>query len=147
VSQLAELTERVAEHFSRVHREVFLGDELCNPKLWVEIVAPAMAADAATMILIAPWTLNGLVFPPDGSFPASLTIGAKDHPVFTTDVEGLGVIHSLNLASDVSTMPSQDAARGVAAALAPKFLDAVTRAREARAVSDPSRRRLLGLDE
>jgi hypothetical protein len=147
VSPLDELAGRVAEHFSRVHREVFLGDEVSNPKLWVEVVSPAMAGDTAAMILIAPWTLNGLVFPPDESFPTTLTVGAKEYPVFTAEVEGLGTVRSLNLASDVSTMPSQDAARGIAAALAGPFLEAVALARETGRVSDPSRRRLLGLGE
>jgi hypothetical protein len=147
VSALEELTEQVAEHFSRVHREVFLGDEASNPKMWVEVVSAAMAGDTATMILIAPWTLNALVFPPDDSFPDALTVGAKEYTVFTAEVEGLGTVRSLNLASDVSTMPSQDAARGIAAALSGPFLEAVGRAREAGRVGDPGRRRLLGLGE
>ncbi|MDX1691601.1 MAG: [NiFe]-hydrogenase assembly chaperone HybE [Acidimicrobiia bacterium] len=142
---MSDLAARVGDHFRGVHRDVFLGEPMANPRLKVEVLEDVVVADTPTMILVAPWVVNGLAFPPDEALPDSLTIGARTYPVFTADVEGLGVVHSVNLVSDTTALDSQEAARNAAMALAMPFREAVERARTDD-VADPSKRRLLGLD-
>lgn len=135
---------RILEHFQTVHREVFLGDPVSNPKLKVEVLAEEDAGDCPTLVLVTPWMVNGVALPPDGELPASLSINGRTYPVFTAEVEGVGTLHSVNLAATTAAFTSHEAARSVAAAMAGPFREAVAAARSGR-VADPSRRRLLGL--
>lgn len=123
-----------------------MGDPLLNPKLKVEVVAEAMAGDTPSLVLITPWTINGMAFPPDGTLPDALTIGGRAYPVFTADIEGIGLTHSVNLAATVATMSSHEGARSAALAVAGPFQEALARAREAAQVTDPGKRRLFRLD-
>lgn len=139
-----DLGIRVEEHFARVHREVFLGDPVSNPRLKVEVIEEAMAHDTPTMLLITPWTINGLAFPPDGTLPETLIINGRSYPVFQADIEGIGLTHSVNLVATVAALASPEAARSAARAIGGEFLKALARAREASQVSDPGRRDLFG---
>ena len=66
--------------------------------------------------------------------------------MFFAEVEGVGAHHAVNLVSDVSALPDQEAARTIATALAGPFREAVASLQEARDVADPARRKLFGLD-
>ena len=123
-----------------------MGDPLLNPKLKVEVVAEAMAGDTPSLVLITPWTINGMAFPPDGTLPDTLMIGGRAYPVFMADIEGIGLTHSVNLAATVATMSSHEGARSAALAVAGPFQEALARAREAAQVTDPGKRRLFRLD-
>lgn len=99
--------------------------------------------DTPTLVLVTPWTLNGLAFPPDERFPDSLTIGKRSYTVFQNDIEALGAYFSVNLMGDVSTLKSPEAARVVAGQLGDPFRRAVAKAREELAVPDEARRQLF----
>lgn len=143
-----DLVEHVRSYFDRVHREVFDGDPAANPRLRVEVLGAAMATDTPVLVLVTPWTLNGMAFPPDDDFPEQLTVGDRTYPVFVNEVADFGSYRSLNLIADVSGIESHDAARQRAEELAQPLRDAVSRARAPRSereehVADPGRRRLL----
>lgn len=140
---LAALAEGVEAVFADIHRRVFLGDPVANPRLRVEVVDPVMVADTPTLVLITPWTLNGLAFPPDGAFPETLRVGGRQLPVFANDIAGMAPYHSVNLASDVLAVDGPASARALADTLGGPFRDAVARVRRPRLVADPSRRSFL----
>jgi hypothetical protein len=143
--QLARLAATVAAVYQDIHERVFLDDPIANARLGVEVVEPAMAEDTPTLVLITPWTINGMAFPPDEEFPDSLRIGEKSWVVFRHELDELGVYRSLNLVSHVGCLDTQDQARELACAMAPRFTQAVARLRRDVLVPDPSRRKLLGL--
>ena len=139
------LAARVLAVFEDIHRRVFLGDPAANSRLKVEVLEPALAADTPTLVLITPWTLNGLAFPPHphGTLPAELMIGRRRRPVFTNSLADIGQYNSVNLVPDVSSLESRAQARSLAEPLAVDFRSAVAAARADASVPDPSRRRLL----
>lgn len=137
---LDDLAARVYDHFERVNRDVFRGDPAANPKLKVEVLDPEMIGDTATLVLVTPWTLNGMALPPDDRFPDSLTVNTKHLPVFRNELDGIGAYVSVNLVADVSALQSPDAARGVGRPLGAKFREAVAQVRQ---IHDRGRRDLL----
>jgi hypothetical protein len=144
---LDELAQRVSERFRRVHAEVFRGDPVANPSLEVEVRGSGMGGDTAVLVLVTPWTLNGLAFPEDGRFPEQLVVNQRRYPVFSHELDGVGPYRSVNLVPDVSRLAGQDEARRLADELAEHFRAAVARAREVADVSNPSRRRLFRLSD
>jgi hypothetical protein len=140
MTDLDDLARRVYDHFEGVHREIFRGDPAANPKLKVEVLDPEMVGDTPTLVLVTPWTLNGMAFPPDARFPDSLAVNTKVLPVFRNELDGIGAYVSVNLVADVSTLQSPDAARGVGRSLGAGFRTAVE---EARQIGDRGRRDLL----
>ncbi len=131
------------QHFETVERTVFRGDPAVNPRLKVEVLDPELVQDTPTLVLVTPWTLNGMAFPPEGDFPNSLDLGKRSYPVFRNDLDGIGPYCSVNLVSDVGNLQSPDAARGVGRPLGKMFRDAVARARQERVVDDRARRDLF----
>lgn len=129
--------------FEGIHRDVFLGDPAAHPRLKVEVVEAALVEDTPTLILITPWTLNGMAFPPDEEFPGTLKVGGKEYPVFAHSLDELGPYQSVNLMPNVSSLSSPESARSLARSLAEPFRAAVARARQKRSVPDPDRRNLL----
>jgi hypothetical protein len=142
-ADLGALAERTRRAFEEIHERVFRGDPASNPRLRVEVVEPAVVGDTAVLVLITPWTLNGLVFAPGDDFPDALSIGGRRLPVFSADVEGVGSYRSVNLLADVGGLDSPAGARAAAAALAGPFRDAVRRAREEATVADGERREVF----
>jgi hypothetical protein len=142
---LGELADRVVAEFDGIHQRVFRGDPVANPRLKVEVIEPAMAEDTPTLVLITPWTLNGMAFPPDEEFPESLRFGDRAWPVFRHELEALGVYRSVGLVSHMSCLDSPSQARELAGAMAGPFRAAVARARRDVLVPDPGRRKLLRL--
>lgn len=142
---IALLAARVAAVYREINERVFVGDPIANARLRVEAVEPALAEDTPTLVLITPWTINGMAFPPDEEFPDSLRIGGKSWTVFRHELEALGVYRSINLVSHVGCLDSHEQARELACAMGPRFAEAVDRVRRDVLVPDPSRRRLLGL--
>ena len=138
-----ELAERVQEHFERVEREVFRGDPAANARLKVEVLDPELVGDIPTLVLVTPWTLNGMAFPPNEHLPGELTLGKRRYPVFCNELEDLGHYCSVNLVSDVSNLQSPDAARGVGRPLGALFRQAVAAFIDAGSVADPSKRDLF----
>lgn len=125
------LRSTVESVFEGIHRRVFLGDPAANPRLRVEVVGASTVEDTPTVVLVTPWTLNGLAFPPDGVLAASLHLGSRDVPVFPNDLPELGPYQSVNLVADVSWLQSPAAARTLALSLQPEFEAAVGAARRA----------------
>lgn len=140
MADIDDLAARVLDHFERVHRDVFRGDPVANPRLKVEVLDPVVVEGAPTLVLVTPWTLNGMAFPPDDRFPDTLTVNTKHLPVFRNTLEGIGSYCSVNLVADVSTLQSPEAARGVGRPLGAAFRSAVEQFRQ---IEDRGRRDLL----
>jgi hypothetical protein len=134
---------RTLDYFQRVHREVFAGDPASNPRLTVQVVDPAEVEGVHTLVLICPWTVNGMFFPhADQYLPEVLEIGGRQHPVFGNEIEDLGRYGSVNLVADVSCHTMS----GIAASLEPVlpwFHDAVRRFYTPVEIANPDRRALL----
>lgn len=138
---LEQRAQAAFDYYDRVHREVFAGDPAANPRLKVEVLAPARVADVDTLVLVTPWTLNGMFFADE--YPDALDVGARSCPVFVNDLPDLGRYGSVNLVSDVSAYESPERARSVASSLVKSFQEAIAAWRAANDVADPSRRSLL----
>jgi [NiFe]-hydrogenase assembly, chaperone, HybE len=133
MDRLAEIVADVRAAFERVHREQFLGDSAANPRLAVDVLDPAVVADTPVVVLLTPWTVNGLAFPPDDEFPAELEIAGRRRPVFRIEIPGLGAFRSVNLPPEPSSLRSLAQARGLARSWSGPFQAAVAAARAGRA--------------
>jgi [NiFe]-hydrogenase assembly, chaperone, HybE len=125
VSALDDLLDRARTAFEAVHERVFAGDPAANPRLVVDTTEAAVVEGVPTLVLIAPWTLNGLIFPPDGAGPADLMVAGTRRRAFRGDVAPLGVYWSVNLVPDVSRLSSPRQARTLASSFAGPFRDGV----------------------
>ena len=143
MSDLQRLTASTKAAFEEIHHNSFLGDPLCNPKLIVEVVAPAMVAETPTLILITPWTLYGIFFPSEEQSITELVVGQRTFPVFESTGESISSYSSVNLVPDVCGLADREAAQHAAAALAEPFREAVARALREQSVADPDRRDLF----
>jgi hypothetical protein len=131
MNSLDDLAAAVRAAFERVHREQFLGDRAANPRLAVDVTDAAMLEDTPAVVLSTPWTINGLAFPPDDTFPQELDIAARRRPVFRVDMPEIGVFRSVNLPLDAASLRGMDQARTLARSWAAHFHDAVRTARRA----------------
>jgi hypothetical protein len=138
-----EIADRTYAYFEGIHRDVFAGDPASNPALAVEIVGPREVGGLPTLVLITPWTLNGMVFGDVADFPSVLTVGAREYPVFAHSLPELGPYQSINLVPDVSSLEAQESARKAARAYVQPFRDAVARALEEIRVEDRDRRQVI----
>jgi [NiFe]-hydrogenase assembly, chaperone, HybE len=131
MSSLDDVTAGVRKAFEQVHREQFLGDRAANPRLTVEVIDAAIVDNTPTVVLITPWTINGLAFPPDDEFPEVLDIAARRRPVFRVEMPGLGAFRSVNLPVEAASLSGMDQARTLSHSWAAHFHDAVRAARQA----------------
>ncbi len=136
------LSDSVLAVFRRVHETVFAGDRAANPALEVAVTEVLVAGDTATIVLLAPWTLNGLAFPPDDQLPEGCEIGGVTRRLFRNHLEGLGDYWSVNLVPDVSNIKTQDVALSLARSLAEPWRDVVVQLRGGAGNSNPGRRSL-----
>ena len=140
---LEALAQSVAGYFDGLARGVFDGDPASNANLSVEVLGVSMALDTPVMIVITPWTVMGMVFPPDALLPTGLRIDHRHYPVLANEVDGVGRYQSVLLIPDVSDYRDQSAVRGDALALLPGLLRAVEHSRNEKVgVVDPDRRAL-----
>lgn len=135
--EVGQVAAATLEAFTRVHRTVFLGDPAANPRLPVDVLAPATVVDTPTLVLLTPWTLNGLLFPPDDDVPTVLVVAGRARRVHSAEVDGLGGYRSVNLVADVSRWRGPEQARTVARSWVEPFRAAVAEARAAQR-RDPS---------
>ncbi len=138
-----DLADAVLEAFQRVHETAFAGDQAANAALGVAVTDVLVARDTPTIVLLTPWTLNGLAFPPDDHLPGNCEVAGRTRQVYRNELAGLGRYYSVNLVPNVSTIASQDEALTLANDLAEPWRDVVARMREALLVANPTRRRLL----
>ena len=136
---LEQIAADVRLAFERVHREQFLGDRLANPRLGVDVIDPAVVEDTPTMVLLTPWTVNGLAFPPDNRLQESLEIAGRRRPVFRVEMPELGAFCSVNLPLEPANLRSMAQARGLARSWVTYFRDAVGGARRATAAATAPR--------
>ena len=129
VGRLDELVADVRAAFERVHREQFLADPVANPRLAVDVVDSAVVEDTPAVVLLTPWTVNGLAFPPDDRFPEALEIAGRRRPVFRITMQELGAFRSVNLPLDPAGLSGMAQARRLARSWAAPFQDAVAAAR------------------
>jgi hypothetical protein len=121
---LEDLVARAGEAFRGVQERVFSDDASVNPRLRVEPVEPAWVDGVPTLVLITPWTMNGLMFPL-GAGPNELVVATIVRRAYRGDVPPLGVYWSVNLVPDVSQLTSLGQARRLAASFADPFREAV----------------------
>lgn len=121
---LADLAVRATAAFRDVQERVFSGDPAANAKLAVEVIETVVVDGTPTLVLITPWTINGLIFP-TGPGPDELVVADTRRTVFRGDVAPLGVYWSVNLVADVSRLSSPRQARALAESVADPFRDAV----------------------
>lgn len=121
---LDDLVARATAAFLDVQERVFADDPAANPRLAVEAIEAVLVEGVPTLVLITPWTINGLIFPA-GDGPAELTIAAAPRRAFRGDVAPLGVYWSVNLVPDVSRLTSPRQARTLAESFADPFRDGV----------------------
>ncbi len=140
MGQLEDLVANVHRAFDQVHREHFLGDPTANPRLGVDVLDPVVVADTPTVLLLAPWTINGIAFPPDDQFPDVVEIAGRRRMVFRVVMADLGPFRSVNLPLEAAGLRSMAQARGLTRSWATHFHDAVRVARAAQ-VSEASPRR------
>lgn len=143
MSGQAGLRDQALAAFRHVHRAAFAGDPAVNPALDVAVTDVLMAADTPTVVLVTPWTLNGLAFPPDRQLPARCEIGGASRLLFRNHLSGLGEYYSVNLVPDVSGIATQAEALKLALSLARPWADLIATSRGTEAVTSPARRRLL----
>lgn len=143
MSDLERLVDATREAFEGVRRTADAGDTAGNSNLVVEVVEAAHVEDTATMILITPWTLDGLMFPAPGRTISELIVGRRRRQVFAGTLDGIGDYLGVNLVADVSGLADRAAARHAAAALGEPFRHAVSRAFQEQGVADPTRRDLF----
>lgn len=121
--QAMPATAEVRDAFATIHHRVFWGDPAANERLRVEVVGERTVAGTTTMLLITPWTINGLIFSPH--LPAVLELAGARRPVHVLELPGLGRFGSVNLVPDVSAVPDQATARSLAASWRKPFRSAV----------------------
>lgn len=122
---LHDLVVRAVDAFEGVFDRVFRGDPAVNANLSVEATEAALVDGLPTLVLITPWTLNGLIFPLDRTGPSELLIAGNLRRVVRGDVPPLGVYWSVNLVPDVSRLASPRQARTLANSFAGPFRDGV----------------------
>ena len=127
--ELATLAAQVHDVFQDIHGRVFRGDPAANPRLQVQVVAAVIAHDTPAVLLLTPWTCNGLAFPADGSFPGEVVVAGRPLAARPVRVGPLGLLWSVNLVPDVSRFASQETAIRTAASWAEPWQLAVSLAR------------------
>jgi hypothetical protein len=121
--------ERIRRAFATIHGPASDGDSELSTGIEVDVIEAGMALDTPTFILLTPWTINGLAFPPDRSFPVALEVDGATRPVYSIECPELGPYRAVNLAPLGSHFPSAVHARHFAERAAPKFRRAVGEAR------------------
>jgi [NiFe]-hydrogenase assembly, chaperone, HybE len=132
MARLDEIVANVRTAFELVHRKHFLGDPVANPRLAVDVLDPAMVVDTPAVLLLTPWTINGLAFPPDDQFPDVLELAGRRRMVFRVEMAELGPFHSVNLPLDAASLHSMAQARTLTRSWAGHFQQAVHAARGGR---------------
>ena len=125
VAALRDLVERAEQAFRGVQQRVFADDPEVNAALEVEATEAAFVGPVPTLVLITPWTLNGLLVPPDGVGPAEVLVAGDLRRAFRGDVAPLGVYWAVNLVPDVSRLASPRQARPLANSYAGPFREGV----------------------
>lgn len=139
----ASLGDQVLAAFRHVHQTAFAADPAANPALAVAVTGVLIAGDTPTIVLLTPWTLNGLAFPPDGRLPARCEIAGAPRILFRNHLAGLGEYYSVNLIPDVSAITTQAEALKLAYGLAEPWRDLIAQSRGTEAATSPARRWLL----
>ncbi len=123
------LTERIRRVFATIHAPAFDADTELSTGIQVDVIDAGIALDTATFILLTPWTINGLAFPPDKAFPVGIRIDGVTHAVYSIERSTLGPYRAVNLTPVGSHFPSPVHARHFAERAAPRFRRAVEEAR------------------
>jgi hypothetical protein len=121
--------ERIRRAFAAIHDPVFDAGTELTTGIEVEVFNAGIAFDTPTFILLTPWTINGLAFPPDDAFPSGLAIDGRVRVVYAIEESPLGPYRAVNLTPLGSHFPSPVHARKVAKDFAPMFRRAVEESR------------------
>ncbi len=138
-----EAATRVEAFFSDLERDVFAGDPATNPNLHVEVIEAQPIAGGVVLVVIAPWTISGILFLEDETFSDTIIIDGRRLPVLVNEVPSLGRYWSVVVVREVGSLTSQDEAREIVAAVMVPFLEAVAEATANAGIEDQSRRDLF----
>ena len=123
--------ENVLRAFRKIFMQQFKGDPVSNPNLEVDVIDAGQVVSSAgvqhAVVLITPWTINGLLLPGIG-LPEQIQIAANLRPVFTLSNPDCGEYAQVALVPDVSAYTSQKQAHTIANSFVPVFIDAVRKA-------------------
>ena len=128
------MPNRFAGCSARIHGPAFDADTELSTGIEVDVIDAGIALDTPTFILLTPWTINGLAFPPDRSFPVAIEIDGETHLVYSIARSKLGPYRAVNLAPLGSHFPSAVHAHRFAERAAPTFRRAVAEARALRSL-------------
>ena len=121
--------EQIRMVFAKIHGPAFDADTELSTGIEVDVIDAGIALDTPIFILLTPWTINGLAFPPDQRFPVAIEIDGETHPIYSIERSRLGPYRAVNLAPIGSHFPSAAHARHFAERAGPKFRRAVEEAR------------------
>lgn len=138
-----EAAARVEAFFSDLDRDVFAGLPTANQNLRVEVVEVQPIVGGVVLVVIAPWTISGILFLEDTSFGDTIIIDGRRLPVLVNELPSLGRYWSVAIVREVGSLTSQAHARESVAAVMAPFLTSVAAARSHAGVGDPSRRDLF----
>lgn len=123
--ELVATAERLRGAFEQIHQSSFAGSALANPALSVEVLPAGLVSTAAgpqeALVLITPWTLNGLLLPGTG-LPETLLVAGHPRAVTVMDVPEIGQYAQVNLVPDVSKYTSQRQAHTIGQSMIEPFL-------------------------
>lgn len=123
------LARRIRRVFAAIHGPAFDAASELSTGIEVEVFDAGLAFDTPTYILLTPWTINGLAFPPDDDFPSGLAVDSRVRVVYAILDSPLGPYRAVNLTPLGSHFPSPAHARKVARDFAPMFRRAVEETR------------------
>jgi [NiFe]-hydrogenase assembly, chaperone, HybE len=126
-ARLDDLAARADLAFRGVQERIFADDPAANGNLVVEAIEATAVDGVSTLVLVTPWTINGLVVPTDAAQegPEEIVISGAARRAYRGDVAPLGVYWAVNLVPDVSQLTSPRQARALATSFAEPFRDGV----------------------
>lgn len=117
--------QSVLRVFRNIHDSVFAGDVAVNPHLEVEVIPVAslegVFGEQSVVIVITPWTMNGIVLPGRG-LPESMAVTGTRRPLIGMELPELGSYTQVALVGDVSRYTSQQQARTIAESMIPVLM-------------------------
>lgn len=127
--ELSASVERLQAAFESIHRERFAGTALANEHLEVEVMAAGVVDTSGgarrLVVVVTPWTLNGLVLPGEG-LPTTLLVAGQPRAVTLMDVPEIGQYAQVNLVPDVSKYTNHRQAHTIAQSLIEPFAQAIS---------------------
>ena len=127
--ELSDLGNLVKSSFELILQTRFAGDPAANMNVDIEVFevgeieTPTGTQNA--FVVVAPWTMNGLLVPGDG-LPPQVLITEKARAVFNVELPGVGAVAQVNIVPDVSKYTAHSQAHTIAESFVPVWRDVLT---------------------